>query len=596
LGIGVIRALLFAAGVIVAVSLLPVENIQPSAFASPSFARYYARSAPQQQQLLWGGGPLVSLVEPFTGAPGNRRLVQYFDRGRMELGSSDASSADGSVTQGLLVREMATGYVQLGYDSFVQGDPAPVDIFGGPRANAGSAPSLTYADFTAAATTRAPDRTRSGDNHFAEWIAPGGVVSDAPAPAEVVAVRYESETGHNIPDVTAGWLETDPFGVDPLETLGFPISEPFWTPSGMGELGVSLVQLFERRVVVYTPDLPEAERFSLTNAGRHYYRWRYGNDPTPGAGQEHAESGRVIAADDADLTVPEGYHASVLMHNASDVVDIAVAPDGRLALAWADGNLALIDPARPDDDAAALVQHLANPVELTWSGTNLYVVDDAGLQRYLDIDADGVADAGEELIDAGFERGSLALAAGPDGSLYLSGRQLQPAAGGTPAPDGQRLVQVRGTRVDVITTSSANTSPVTALVADDGGALWSVTTDNRLVRFDPATGASDALLEAGSLGGAINDLLLYRPDGTTGDPYGDMLALVGSDGGDGRIVRLQPAHPDDGTPGASPVAKTSAIADFISGFDRPVAMASGLDGSLYVLDAGRGVIYWIQPD
>ena len=71
-----------------------------------------------------------------------------------------------------------------------------------------------------------------------------------------------------------------------------------------------------------------------------------------------------------------------------------------------------------------------------------------------------------------------------------------------------------------------------------------------------------------------------------------MLALA-----DGRIVRLQPARPAgrDGLASPSTTASPAAIVDFITGFDRPIAMAAALDGSLYVLDAGRGVIYQITP-
>ena len=68
-------------------------------------------------------------------------------------------------------------------------------------------------------------------------------------------------------------------------------------------------------------------------------------------------------------------------------------------------------------------------------------------------------------------------------------------------------------------------------------------------------------------------------------------------GADGRIVRLQPSRPDDRPGIATPSTGSSpaAIVDFITGFDRPTAMVSGLDGSLYVLDSGRGIIYQIRP-
>ena len=96
----------------------------PSPHHSPtSFSRYFARATPSGQALLWGGAPLTSIVEPYTDAPGNRRLVQYFDRGRMEL-----DAATGEVSQGLLVRELISGTIQLGAETFVQGTPADIPI------------------------------------------------------------------------------------------------------------------------------------------------------------------------------------------------------------------------------------------------------------------------------------------------------------------------------------------------------------------------------------------------------------------------------------------------------------------------------------
>jgi hypothetical protein len=113
-----------------------------------------------------------------------------------------------------------------------------------------------------------------------------------------------------------------------------------------------------------------------------------------------------------------------------------------------------------------------------------------------------------------------------------------------------------------------------------------------LTRVQPETAIERTLLDASQFT-LVQDLILYRPDGTSGDPYRDMIALA-----DGRIVRLQPSQPVENGASASPSSSAgpSAIVDFITGFDRPVAMAAGLDGSLYVLDTGRDVIYRITPE
>ncbi len=586
-----IRALLFAFGVLLAVSTLPVRSSQPSEFADPAFFRYYARSSGTEQQLLWGGGPLVSLVEPFTGAPGNRRLVQYFERGRMEMADSSATTTTtGSISQGLLVREMATGYVQLGYDDFVQDEPAPIPMFGSAADTSDAA--LTYADFADAVVIQPGDR--SGEL-LDDWIGPGGSISEERPPVGILAGNYEPITGHNVPDVTASWLRTDPFGIEPNDALGLPISEPYWTLSGKGEAGISLVQLFERRVVVYTPDLPLAERFSLTSAGRHYYHWRYGNDP--GAEAAVSEQRQVLPLMDeaAGLSLPDGYRA-VALAEVGDVYDIAVTPDGKLALGYSDGRIELLDPRKPDDEPTTLVEHLANPAGFIWAGTDLYVVDDSGLHRYHDLDANGVADSSEAIIDGSFERESVHLAPGPEATLYLTGDRTTTTSSATPTTGSAGLYEIGPDALDEedIESSSRDAGTVTSLVVDDAGAIWLIDDAGQLTQYLPESGTERILLDASQFS-TIRDLVLYRPDGTSGDPYQDMLALA-----DSRIVRLQPSRPDDRPGVATPSSGSSAsgpaaIVDFITGFDRPTAMASSLDGSLYVLDTGRGVIYQIRP-
>jgi hypothetical protein len=577
----------------VAVSFLPIEASRPSTFADPAFARYFHRTDVDGQALLWGGGPIVSLVEPFTGAPGNRRLVQYFDRGRMEL-IVDGEGRDVQVTEGLLVKEMATGNVQLGYDSFVQTDPANIPILGAP-----SASTLTYADFRDA-TSRAPDRTAS-DNVVDNWITSGGEVTERSGPVTVRNSQYVGATGHNIPDVFVAWFATRPFGsVDAQDALGYPITDAFWIDPGAADSGPSLVQFFERRVVVYTPSLPTDTRFTLTNAGRHYYRWRYGNDPSGGQ-QAAAMSGQnqrsvVLPSEgDAGLTLPEGYRASGLLDNLKGVIDFAVGPAGRLALLHDSGTVTLVDPSNPSAAALPFVDHLANPVALAYAGTDLYVVDDTGLHCYKDSNADGQVDTQQDVIGTGFARDSVVLAPGLDGALYVSG---VPADNATqPAAITSRVLQRVNPDGTIDTLPSFAVERGSSILVDGSGKFWLVDDEQQLDSIDPETGIAATRLDVSTLGAKsrISDLLLYRQDGTNGTPRTDLIALV-VNGDAGRIVRLQPAQ-RDATPSATPDTgnRPGAIVDFISGFERPSAMATGFDGSLYVLDEGRATLYLIQP-
>ncbi len=506
----------------------------------------------------------------------------------MEMADTTSATTTGTISQGLLVREMATGNVQLGYDDFVQGDPAPLPIFSGVST---ADDVLTYADFALVVSTPAGNRT---GEVLDEWIVPGGSVTEDTPPVELLAGRFEPITGYNIPRVTASWLETKPFGVQSSDALGLPISEPYWVHSGKGEAGISLIQLFERRVVVYTPDLPLAERFSLTSAGRHYYRWRYGNDPGPDGASSAQQLNVVPPADrSAGLALPDGYQATILT-SVVDAFDIAVTPEGRLAVGYSDGRIELIDPDNPATERTVYTEHLANPSSFAWAGTDLYVVDDRGLYRYHDVDANGIADASQAVIEGGFERATVQLASGPEAALYLTGRSLPSAKTATPEPSsGYGLYRVEPNAIDDddVDPASLNADLVTSIVVDDTGVIWLIDDAGQLVQYVTEAATQRPLLDASRFS-SIRDLVLYRPDGTSGDPFRDMLALA-----DGRIVRFQPSRPSDqaGTPTASTPTGPAAIVDFITGFDRPIAMTSGLDGSLYVLDSGRGVVYRIRP-
>ena len=40
-----------------------------------------------------------------------------------------------------------------------------------------------------------------------------------------------------------------------------------------------LIQCFERRCLTWTPTNPEGWKVEAANIGRHYYVWRYGEQP-----------------------------------------------------------------------------------------------------------------------------------------------------------------------------------------------------------------------------------------------------------------------------------------------------------------------------
>ena len=109
-----------------------------ASFASPAFSAQW-QVGESSTSNFWG--PLSTAhdgqMEKYKDSPGGQRLVQYFDKARMEL-SNPATSA---VTNGLLTVEMKTGRLQLGNDTYEQRQPARINIAGDPGNN-----GPTYAD------------------------------------------------------------------------------------------------------------------------------------------------------------------------------------------------------------------------------------------------------------------------------------------------------------------------------------------------------------------------------------------------------------------------------------------------------------------
>ncbi len=95
---------------------------------------------------MWGPEPFTPpLREPYAEAPGGSRLVQYFDKTRMEI--TDPASDRTSpwyVTNGLLAKELVTGQLQLGDATFEPHPPAQVNVAGDPD----DPDAPTYASFS----------------------------------------------------------------------------------------------------------------------------------------------------------------------------------------------------------------------------------------------------------------------------------------------------------------------------------------------------------------------------------------------------------------------------------------------------------------
>src|SRR3954471_22471861 len=128
------RWLLSAVVTLVAVLCTAAPLTAATSFADPAFQAQW-----QQGEAItpnfWG--PLASAgpgqQEQYAEARGGQRLVQYYDKGRMEL-------TNGTVTNGLLATEIVRGQLQVGDATFQPKTPPVIPVAGDP-----DNPGPTYA-------------------------------------------------------------------------------------------------------------------------------------------------------------------------------------------------------------------------------------------------------------------------------------------------------------------------------------------------------------------------------------------------------------------------------------------------------------------
>ena len=252
---------------------------------------------------LWGPVPFAVANEPYAESATGKRLVEYLDKGRMEVNDPAGDRASPwFVTSGLLVSEMITGKVQTGNGSFETRAPADVTVAGDP--NSPDAP--TYASF-AALTSPVPQAT--GDISR-QLVKRDGTLQLLAGPGELVDQkvtrpgRYDEVSGHNIPAVFTEWVQqtgavlqggrlVKAQVIDPLFVLGRPVTEAYWADVQVaGTPARVLVQLFERRALTYNPANPPQWQVEMANVGLAYFAWRYGTtSPGPAISAEVAQGG-----------------------------------------------------------------------------------------------------------------------------------------------------------------------------------------------------------------------------------------------------------------------------------------------------------------
>lgn len=264
-----------------------------------AFRRVWTRQDfPVSQQVssrswTWGPAPNSEVLrEKFIDNSEGARVVQYFDKSRMEINDPTADpNSEWYVTNGLLPIELMTGRMQVGFNQFEHRAPADVVVIGDLD---NSFP--TYRDLLP--FYQSPGAVNRGDigkpaTGLLQSNGTIGAFNDFDKDAGTVLV--DGGNNHGVPKVFVDFMNQRGIVSDgsryftdnvynPLFVFGQPVSGAFWVKVKVGgkEMPI-LFQVFERRVLTYNPANDPAFRVEMGNVGQHYYKWRYESGDAPAA-------------------------------------------------------------------------------------------------------------------------------------------------------------------------------------------------------------------------------------------------------------------------------------------------------------------------
>jgi hypothetical protein len=297
-------------------------------FADPAFQTVWERSDKPVAEgraggrsWTWGPQARQPLREPYSrNVFGGDRLVQYFDKARMEINDPNGDRTNlYFVTNGRLVVEMISGRVQTGDNSYDNRLAAEIPVSGDNTPANKDAPTYATLYNTANIGGVGPDGAqvtggllpgrsldRSGALHNVSLASVACPPRTPNVNGAVAAATWVPQTKHNIPKVfwdflnqrgpiyVNGSYQNGPV-VDWVFAMGYPITEPYWVKTVVGTRSQwVLFQAFERRILTYTPCNEAAFQVEMGNVGLHYYDWRYG---TASAAREAQVLDAVAPAD-----------------------------------------------------------------------------------------------------------------------------------------------------------------------------------------------------------------------------------------------------------------------------------------------------------
>jgi DNA-binding beta-propeller fold protein YncE len=349
---------------------LGAANTAAVAPANEHFQRTWARTDQPvlagQVSRTWMWAPeafTAELQEPYAESPGGQRVVQYFDKARMEITQpgADASSI-WYVTNGLLVVELITGNLQIGDAAFEQRSRAQVNVAG----DADDPTGPTYASFGALLDspalpssqpiTQRVDRSGnvSTDAALAAYGIQPSLVDDVTGHA-IAAPFWDFMTSSGTIWDGAAYV-TAPLFENAYFATGRPITEAYWARVKVAGTYLDvLMQCFERRCLTYNPANAPEWRVEAGNVGQHYHAWRYeqpGGSPTATAtattSPSASPSESPSASPSASATEPPDTateYQSVGQWGGPKVELTLVAPNA--VTVASDGNVWVTDTYRP---------------------------------------------------------------------------------------------------------------------------------------------------------------------------------------------------------------------------------------------------------
>ncbi len=441
---------------------------QAESFADPTFAQVWGRSdqavanGTLKASWVWGPQARINRNEAYRQAPNGQRLVQYFDKGRMEINNPQADrNSQWFVTSGLLSRELVSGKIQLGDDNYEDRSPANVPVGGDLDSPIGP----TYATFNALASLNADRRAASKSGAVLDSIDRAGQIGSTTSYAERVRyASYETNLGHNLPDVFLNWMNgLSSRGVNWQYLIGLPLTEPYWTRFKIaGKEREVLVQLFERRALTFDPLNDPAWQVEMGNIGLHYWAWRNGSEmpaapaepvptnlppignpypsgPAPTAAapagglmqvqlQIPDEFKRGVFTTPRTLNLPKGFAISVYAQLQSRPRLMAASPDGVVFATETDGGrVVLLRDKGNTAERIVFAEGLEAPHGLTFQEVNgityLYVAEMTRVTRFAYRAGQQSAEQRETIVTGlpgGGNHTTRTIVFGKDGKMYVS--------------------------------------------------------------------------------------------------------------------------------------------------------------------------------